>query len=588
MTLDGHELTDAQNSMIDDLLSAFASKDKDVKLDIRDRICGIGKEGQHLYCYFYYNAYEDNFGLKFKTGKKYDYLTEPQDFSADMEETLKLFETGDYRRKSKGDRESQRRVYDLNAISDKYPSLVKDGRICLDEGALKEGDYAIKDRCFSRFNELGYEKISDFNGKSIDELFSLPRIGIRQVERLLDMLQDPESYRQERELSALISSANPENRPFNTSISGADIKDLSYDKDEYEKKYAGLFAKLKANIKEFAKNRLDYNAKYILFHSIGLDCGLKFYGEMAQELGINRTECEQIYYRACKAARVAPEVEEFKTSLSDVPIGEFVKYILHSTTGERFAVFFYDIYLNKKIFANALHAVRTAIWPNYANENKRTRDEKRVKELASKFRRYIKYDTLRTITDKQFGYLKKERRVKTYGLEEFMVIDENGERDYCESGSQVNVYYQLRASGIFKEIKTQSLKINCGDAYIIPTFQCLTQKGYFVVVDVKPLIRMSRYEEIKRFNRIKEYCEEKGFGYMVIDEDGNSFFDIDETLEDFDKEVISYIVRHGVMDYGTYKSIRDRYDASQKNLITMVKKYDLALTHPFALRFANK
>ena len=104
------------------------------------------------------------------------------------------------------------------------------------------------------------------------------------------------------------------------------------------------------------------------------------------------------------------------------------------------------------------------------------------------------------------------------------------------------------------------------------------------MVEIKPLLRMCICTNIEKFETLEEYCRKYGFGYLIIDERGNSFEDIDVENAEFSKSVLTEIQQHKSVTYERYRQIYLQTNASVKNLITLIKKHKLNFSFPFCLR----
>lgn len=94
---------------------------------------------------------------------------------------------------------------------------------------------------------------------------------------------------------------------------------------------------------------------------------------------------------------------------------------------------------------------------------------------------------------------------------------------------------------------------------------------------------MCEYGNIEKFEALKNYCEKYGFGFLIIDERGNSFEHINEVNCKFSKSVLAEIDEHGHAAYQQYKEIFTQSSASVKNLIALIKKHNLHFSFPFLI-----
>ena len=187
----------------------------------------------------------------------------------------------------------------------------------------------------------------------------------------------------------------------------------------------------------------------------------------------------------------------------------------------------------------------------------------------------------RRITQDDFSRLKVERIVNRDDELKYYTFNENTYQ--CESYLEQRILNRLLINQTFKSIKTQSLKIPFKDNFYYPDFQCMTHDDCLVIVEIKPLFRMCEYENIEKFETLKKYCQKYGFGYLIIDERGNSFEHINEENFEFSKSVLDEIDQHGHIAYNQYKHIFSQTNASMKNLLSLIKKHKLHFSFPFLL-----
>ena len=196
----------------------------------------------------------------------------------------------------------------------------------------------------------------------------------------------------------------------------------------------------------------------------------------------------------------------------------------------------------------------------------------------------IRFGTKKKISDEAFDRLKSERSVNTKEEALLNFFYENLAYQ-CESFLERNILEKLLQCNTFKRIKTQSLKIPFNNSYYYPDFQCLTHDNYFVLIEVKPLFNMCEEYNIKKFHALKEYCEKYGFGYLVVDDKSNSFFEIDEPNSKFSERILNELKDSSNIPYTKYKEIYNSSKATVKNLLTLIKAENLKLSFPFRLTY---
>ncbi|MCD8201331.1 MAG: hypothetical protein LUD47_04625 [Clostridia bacterium] len=366
-------------------------------------------------------------------------------------------------------------------------------------------------------------------------------------------------------------------------------RDVSLTFSELEEKYNGLLYELIQNIREIASVNLNEAGTTLLFGRLGIDCPRRGFESLAEEIGYTSGEATKLMrdivevFRGCEEER-----KPFTDRLSEVSLDEFTAYLLLIDEDIRLTPFFYDAYLGREYKKSTYKALQEMYGKKETERGGSKLYGERYYEVTRRILGQIMFGPKkRRLTDEEFGRLKKEREVKTFGDENYKVVDKHGNVAYCESDTQKSVYKDFMSYGVFKEVKMQSLRIPTKYYDIYPTFQCLTHEGYFVVVDVKPMIRMGEYTNIWRFRNIKSYCEKYGFGYLVIDGSYNSFYHIDEHAPKFEEDVISIIRENGEILYPDYKRLLVKYNLGERNTLSLIKRYDLKLTIPFKLQFES-
>ena len=89
--------------------------------------------------------------------------------------------------------------------------------------------------------------------------------------------------------------------------------------------------------------------------------------------------------------------------------------------------------------------------------------------------------------------------------------------------------------------------------------------------------------QIKKFQSLKNYCEQYGFGYLIVDDRNNSFFSINESNEIFNSLILKELNKNSKVKYKKYKEYYINTNATIKNLLTLIKNKNLKLSFPFLL-----
>jgi hypothetical protein len=89
-------------------------------------------------------------------------------------------------------------------------------------------------------------------------------------------------------------------------------------------------------------------------------------------------------------------------------------------------------------------------------------------------------------------------------------------------------YLALKENGYIQSFRAQSLMIpyasylSYGKQYF-PDFVFLTSEGYLAIVESKPTSNMNTYMVRCKYEALKQYCEERGFIFAMVDERLTSF-----------------------------------------------------------------
>ena len=128
------------------------------------------------------------------------------------------------------------------------------------------------------------------------------------------------------------------------------------------------------------------------------------------------------------------------------------------------------------------------------------------------------------ISQTDWDCLKIQRTVNYHGIGNAGVLKVGQNAIQYESEYEKYILEQLLKYKVFKDIKTQSLRIPYQAYYYTPDFECLTFENNLVIVEVKPINHMRN--NISKFELLHNYCKENGYGYCIIDRSLHSYNNI--------------------------------------------------------------
>lgn len=164
-----------------------------------------------------------------------------------------------------------------------------------------------------------------------------------------------------------------------------------------------------------------------------------------------------------------------------------------------------------------------------------------------------------------FNLLHKERDTFDFnnnGVEKLSKFDK--EVDY-ESALEKNIIKSYSKCNFVTNIKTQSLVIDYtykNKTYqYYPDIQILINDKVLAIIEVKPAYYMVDSFNLAKYDALKSYCTQNGFGYAMVDDHLNSI----ETIKRIDVEkkivdsFIEYVKRNGYINYWQFKNFRIIY-----------------------------
>ena len=197
----------------------------------------------------------------------------------------------------------------------------------------------------------------------------------------------------------------------------------------------------------------------------------------------------------------------------------------------------------------------------------------------------------------KYHSLIKERNVSpknNVGVEELERL--NSSVAY-ESFLEREILDRLNKCEFVSSIKTQSLVItykhNEQIYHYYPDIQLLTNDNQLVIIEVKPLFHMIDRTSLIKYQALKKYCEKKGYGYAMIDEQYNSIESIlkHEVDSNIAKSFIFYLKEKGKINYNEYCSFKETFLITLKDLAKIVIENcdSIEFNHsPFCIKYLDE
>lgn len=165
--------------------------------------------------------------------------------------------------------------------------------------------------------------------------------------------------------------------------------------------------------------------------------------------------------------------------------------------------------------------------------------------------------------DKILGKLKNRQRAKKYSLDDFEKLADwsyctsfnengyiftlpNGNKIECDSKSEIKLLKYLTSKKLALSIGAQKLCIKYNTAYrknadYFPDIIVLTKDEHIAIIEVKPITAMSYHLNVEKYLALQEYCEARGYEYMMVDTDNDYM-----TFEDLQKMKIPKKIENSV------------------------------------------
>ena len=154
--------------------------------------------------------------------------------------------------------------------------------------------------------------------------------------------------------------------------------------------------------------------------------------------------------------------------------------------------------------------------------------------------------------DKVLSKLKNRQRARKYSSDDFEDLADwtyctsfnedgyiytlpNGNKIECDSKSEIKLLNYLTSKKLALAIGAQELCIKYRTAYrknvdYFPDLIILTKDEHIAIIEVKPITAMSYHLNVEKYSALQDYCEERGYEYMMVDPDSDYM-----TFEDLQK-----------------------------------------------------
>lgn len=355
-------------------------------------------------------------------------------------------------------------------------------------------------------------------------------------------------------------------------------------------KYALMYLDLMEYLSNLSLYKLTPREQSIFRARFGINEEPKTLQEIGDYHSLTRERIRQIVLKIIRKLKVKKfsnidfiNLEYYKCKLfeklNDLSFSGFIAYIFFECNNIEQFKLIYLLIFKKQV---ELKFVKSELERQYYKHQQKLIQDEKIKLYNDKIYNLIKYKEKRIISDIAYARLKTERVVNTTD-ENLISFSYNNEIHQCESFLEKKILEKFLLHKTFKQIKTQSLKIPFNNSYYYPDFQCLTHDNHLVIIEIKPLLNMCEDYQIKKFQALKNYCEQYGFGYLIVDDRNNSFFDINKSNEIFNSLILKELNKNSKVKYKKYKEYYINTNATIKNLLTLIKKENLKLSFPFLL-----
>lgn len=323
------------------------------------------------------------------------------------------------------------------------------------------------------------------------------------------------------------------------------------------------------------------------------------YEKIGQHFELSRQRARQIVSKVIKKCKSRKNYlvlkSEYVTLFNQIPIDDFLNYLIIGIQymyNEEFLKFVLNI-----IDSDFSDKILLKIKNIFSEEKKQQKYNDFRKKVESKIlKMFIFPDITCNDSEKVFDSFIKMRKTfenNNNGIEYVPNLDSNVE---YESFLEKNVIANLGKCSFVKKIKSQSVKIEYmykNEKYdYYPDIQLLMNDNKIVIIEIKPFAFMADYKNIAKYNALKKYCEENGFGYSMMDDRYHSFNDFlnIEVSKEIEKDFMEELKKCTMMNY------RDFLEYKNKTNISFIQVGKIAIDNnsilefhvkPFSIKFIN-
>jgi len=573
-----------------------------IRFDYRKEITGIGEEGRHLLCYF--SLKDNTVYVKFKN-RTFINLDDFKTIQNDIEATVELFKSESFNTK---------RISNIQRTNNNSPqeNHLGDGYSHMQEYFLlfekakelipEEKTSVCFNSCSNRLKKVLYQnhifRVEDLILLTPIQIMNIPNLGrkcfIELCDFLLNLTNDEIIIQNINTPSLQISEEKLQKIQYirdNKRNIIIDYNDRLIEFDKNIEIYNTLYFDLINHVYETATIKLKPRERTIILSRFGIGERAKTLQEIGEVHSITRERVRQLIVKATRkmghnrtTTDTLLDLEYRKVNIvskiDELSPSRFLSFLFIQEASFWLIEFICKHYFHSEIDVSSFR--HELFYEIYQKKQQEIKAEKFRSHNDNIYQFIVFPNKKRCISQNDFSRLKTERIVNREENElKYYTFNENTYQ--CESYLEQRMLNRFLINQTFKSIKTQSLKIPFKDTFYYPDFQCLTHDDCLVIVEIKPLLHMCEYVNIEKFKALKEYCQKYGFGYLIIDERGNSFEHINEENINFSESVLSEINQHDHIAYHQYKHIFSQTNATTKNLLALIKKHKLHFSFPFLL-----
>lgn len=201
--------------------------------------------------------------------------------------------------------------------------------------------------------------------------------------------------------------------------------------------------------------------------------------------------------------------------------------------------------LNDKNFEENIELYQLATPKELPSEKKpsKTAKKKTTKSTSNKskekrnevFAKLKNRNKAKKFTKQEFKELADWRFGRSFNDDVIIYELPNGNEIQCDSKSEVLLLDYLIKHRLALEIGGQELYLKYDTAfrsgcYYYPDVVVLTKDYHIAVIEVKPVTAMSYHKNMEKYEALREYCEARGYEYMMVDP-AHDYMTYDEMLK---------------------------------------------------------